>query len=379
MAAHIRIAILTAPGDYHAHAVAWALRSKACHCDLIFFSDLPQQSVLSFIPSQDWHAYFTRADAQYDLSTYDRVWIRKPNDPVLGPVHPSDRVIAKVSWGFTLDGLLRSLDYSGVFCVSSGVSSELSRLKTAQLQAAVLSGLNIPRTVVSSDIVAVSEFIASNAQNSRSTIVKGMYSHLWDLEEGGIALLDTTFVTASDLEEDGLRISPCIFQEEIEKSYEVRLTVMGNAFFAAKLATQDFSDSQLDFRKSADWAVFGCDEIEVPDTVKLAVLKFHSITGLIFGTMDFIVTKGGEWVFLETNPFGQFLWVENVNPRIPLLDAFSDFIIGGTRDFKYECSAPGVDMVGFANSPASAKATLAAELVSHPRQTQSTEADVKMG
>lgn len=32
---------------------------------------------------------------------------------------------------------------------------------------------------------------------------------------------------------------------------------------------------------------------------------------LKFGAFDFIVDKDGSWIFLEINPNGQWLWLEN--------------------------------------------------------------------
>lgn len=34
--------------------------------------------------------------------------------------------------------------------------------------------------------------------------------------------------------------------------------------------------------------------------------------GLVFGTIDLKITHDGEYVFLEVNPQGQFLYVENL-------------------------------------------------------------------
>lgn len=55
--------------------------------------------------------------------------------------------------------------------------------------------------------------------------------------------------------------------------------------------------------------------------------------GLVFGALDFIVTPEGDYVFLEVNEQGQFLWIEELNPNIPILDMFVQFLTHGKRDF----------------------------------------------
>ena len=48
--------------------------------------------------------------------------------------------------------------------------------------------------------------------------------------------------------------------------------------------------------------------------------------GLNFGCFDFIVTPSGEYVFLECNPNGQWLWVE-LETGLPISQAIAEFLI----------------------------------------------------
>ncbi len=36
------------------------------------------------------------------------------------------------------------------------------------------------------------------------------------------------------------------------------------------------------------------------------------ILNLTYGALDFIVTNDNQWYFLEINPMGQFLWIEDL-------------------------------------------------------------------
>lgn len=49
--------------------------------------------------------------------------------------------------------------------------------------------------------------------------------------------------------------------------------------------------------------------------------------GLLFGCIDLMVTPDDDYVFLEVNEMGQFLWIERANPDIRMLDTFCDFLI----------------------------------------------------
>ena len=47
--------------------------------------------------------------------------------------------------------------------------------------------------------------------------------------------------------------------------------------------------------------------------------------GLLFGTIDMKLTEGGEHVFLEVNPQGQFLYIE-ILTGLPIANAVADFL-----------------------------------------------------
>ena len=76
--------------------------------------------------------------------------------------------------------------------------------------------------------------------------------------------------------------------------------------------------------------------------------------GIVFGSFDFIVTPDDEYVFLEVNEQGQFLWIEEYNASFHMLDLFVHFLIhrsvGASYDFKnyehtIETYRQGVDSI----------------------------------
>lgn len=53
------------------------------------------------------------------------------------------------------------------------------------------------------------------------------------------------------------------------------------------------------------------ESIDTPDDVRDAVIALLSRLDLPFGAFDFTVTPEGEWVFLECDPAGQWLWLQD--------------------------------------------------------------------
>jgi glutathione synthase/RimK-type ligase-like ATP-grasp enzyme len=137
----------------------------------------------------------------------------------------------------------------------------------------------------------------------------------------------TTQIRKEDLEENqSLSACPGIFQAHIEKSYEVRVTVIGKTCYALKLYSQK-NENSIDWRASIQTAPFPVEQLSLPTEINKKILQFMGKSHLLFGCFDFIVTSNEEWIFLEVNPMGQFLWVEELCPEIKLLDAFCRLLV----------------------------------------------------
>jgi len=68
------------------------------------------------------------------------------------------------------------------------------------------------------------------------------------------------------------------------------------------------------------------------------------LLGLAFGCIDLIVTPEGEHIFLEVNEMGQFLWVEQDEPRSELLRCFATLLLN-------QRLGPSTRLVGDERSP----------------------------
>ena len=48
--------------------------------------------------------------------------------------------------------------------------------------------------------------------------------------------------------------------------------------------------------------------------------------GIVFGCFDFVVTPEGEFIFLEVNESGDFLWMEECAPEYNILSRFAAWL-----------------------------------------------------
>lgn len=99
-------------------------------------------------------------------------------------------------------------------------------------------------------------------------------------------------------------ITPIYLQRYIEKSFEVRITIVGHSVYPVKIETKN----KIDWR--ADYENHRYTLIDCPNEIIEKCFQMMKDFSLSFGAFDFIVTPENKWVFLEINPNGQWLWLE---------------------------------------------------------------------
>jgi hypothetical protein len=174
----------------------------------------------------------------------------------------------------------------------------------------------------------------------------------WE-EDGEVFSSQTAVISANTLPSQAtLQMTPGIYQSQILKAYEVRATFFNDHCIAVKIDNQN----EVDWRSLFFKGRVPVSEIKLPSSIQDKCLQLMKQLGIVFGCFDFIVTPSGEYVFLEVNEMGQFLWIEELLPSLKLLDTFCDFIISvankvhhcnynpavNLSDIEHDIAAPGL-------------------------------------
>lgn len=179
--------------------------------------------------------------------------------------------------------------------------------KLWQLAVARECGFEIPDTVVTNDAdEARRAFVLFSGEMIAKPVRTGY------VEVSGMPhSIFTSAVSAGDLEDmTGADLSPVIFQPLIPKRCDVRVTVVGDEIFAAEIDSQSDPSARIDWRRTDDpelphRRVMLCTEVE--ERIRSFMRRLH----LEFGALDFVATPTGRLVFLEVNPNGQWLWLDD--------------------------------------------------------------------
>jgi len=127
-------------------------------------------------------------------------------------------------------------------------------------------------------------------------------------------------------------------QVEIKKKFELRIMAFGNYLVAAKLHSQEHQEGKLDWRAIRDGQML-VEPFDLPEDIAQKLRDFMHHMGLVFGAFDMVVTPDDEYVFLEINEQGQFLWLEEFNPQFKMLDIFVQFLLQRSVDFQWNETA----------------------------------------
>jgi glutathione synthase/RimK-type ligase-like ATP-grasp enzyme len=189
--------------------------------------------------------------------------------------------------------------------------------KPWQLALAKEIGLTIPETLITNDPGQARDFWAAHPGKVIYKPFTAGY-HTWRetrlLRAGEEALADT------------VRWSPVIFQQYVPAVFDLRITAIGPRLFAAEAHSQE-GEYKVDVRFNSKICYRAH---KLPDTLERKLLQLMSRLGLEYGAIDMRLTPEGEYVFLEINPAGQFLYVEQA-AGIPLSEAFAEHLINGER------------------------------------------------
>lgn len=104
---------------------------------------------------------------------------------------------------------------------------------------------------------------------------------------------------------------PSLFQEKLEKVYEIRVFCLGDQLYPMAIFSQNDSRTSLDFRNYNRLKPNRNIPFRLPEELAERIRDFLKKSGMDTGSMDIVRTLKGEYVFLEINPVGQFGWVSS--------------------------------------------------------------------
>ena len=323
---HHQIVIVTDEFDPHTDAIMVLLRQMGHDPIRIHPADIPLKAeALAYYNGSSWQGQIATRKRTLILDEIRSIWWRRPGSPTLLPtLSAEEEPFASVEVDHVLKGMWHGLEQK-CYWMSFPPAIRKASYKLSQLQQATILGFQVPRTLVTTDPERIRQFYEacdeaiiyktfSNPQPDPKT-PRGIYTT--PIHEEQLARLDT------------IRTAPGLFQEYIPKQVELRVTVIGDELFTAEIHSQVHQRTRHDWRHYD--VVTPMQQHPLPVDLAEKCLALTRWYGLNFSASDLILTPDGRYVFLEMNPNGQWLWIQEQVPELHMKEALVACLIRGSN------------------------------------------------
>lgn len=301
------ILILSHDEDLHTQRVIQDLSRDSFK--VLDFRNLGEEIFLEVDPvTSTGNIIFDNGSDVLDTANIKSVWYRRPrykcgseNIEIWKKTYAEDEERA------VLDGLWRSLS-DDVFWLNNPFANRVAGNKLWQLSVAHSVGFDTPLTIVTNNPDTFRQFVRRNKKTVFKPISK---SHIERPNDMPLIFL-TKVIDDLEVEIIAPRVSvtPCLLQEYIEKAFELRVTIVGDHVFATAQYSQNSEETKIDWRK--DPRKVRHERMDLPLEVEYKCKVLVKKMNLTFGAIDLIFTPDGKFVFLEINPNGQWLWIQDL-------------------------------------------------------------------
>jgi hypothetical protein len=325
------VLILSRSIDAHVPPVVEELSKRGVETIHFNLADFPKEvtlaaTLISF--SGSWSGGFTHQGHMLSFENLVSVWRRRPTSYKVaeeGYTLGQKKFIEEEADRAFL-GIVESFSQAPLV-VSQTHAVRRAELKALQLAIAQRLGMRVPRTLLTNDPVAAKAFYETC---KGQVILKAVSRGIIDEQSDALnKALYTTKIETEHLSENRIqqmRLTGHVLQEYIPKALEVRVVVIGKRVFTAEIHSP-----HLDFRER-----YGDNSYKVhqlPAAVEHQVLALVKEFELQFSSMDLLVSPDGEYLFIDLNPNGQWLWLQqHIGEGFPLKEAMAD-LLAFPKDF----------------------------------------------
>jgi len=291
------ILVVSHTHDFHAGEVLGHLARAGADAVLFDTGRIPRETALTLsFDTAGWRGSTTVDGRPLDFAKVGAVWWRRPQAFGLHAdiAGADDQGFALGETHAAVTGLWNLLDAGWI---NEPDADERASRKVWQLEIARRAGLQIPRTLVTSDPDAARQFVADLRGGA-------IYKAFSATERTWRETRRYDSCAAERLE--SVRFAPVIFQECIEAVADLRVTAVGKQLFPAAIRVRD--EFRYDFRMAMEDMAIA--PFELPAMVHDALLVMMAVLRLEYGAFDLRLMEDGTCVFLEINPAGQWLFVE---------------------------------------------------------------------
>lgn len=206
------------------------------------------------------------------------------------------------------DSLLKSLEdilgdtkeYIGSY------HKEVENYKIDYLLKAKDCGIRIPDTLITTSKKELQSFFNAYDQIITKDIRYGIKIKTQD---SGMYSAGTFVVSEDMITSMKEHFAPTLVQEKVDKKYEIRVFFFKTTLYPMAILSQNDTKTSVDYRNYNREKPNRNVPVLLPKHIEQKVLNFIKRSRLSTGSIDLIVDRSDDYIFLEVNPQGQLDWV----------------------------------------------------------------------
>lgn len=230
-----------------------------------------------------------------DLLTFQSVYFRRPELPKFHDedITADERQFMLLEIRQTLEGFYKIL--RNAYWISDVDAIRRAENKIYQQLLAKEIGFKVPKGVITNNSEHFHKFVETNKGNS---IIKPIYSGQIGWPEMQNVVFTSELV--SEPQSEQIELCPSYLQEKIEKQYDVRVTVVGDEIFAARIDSQSNQETMTDWRVGE--TILRHEAITLPQFIQDKCRELLRRLDLQFGAIDFVETPEGDYISSNPQP-----------------------------------------------------------------------------
>lgn len=279
---------------------------------------IPQYSV-AFDPTSE-SIVLTCGSLTFDIGGIRAAYFRRPEQPAdnLLVSDLAEREYCTAEWNAVLKSIYLLI---GQRWLSHPSDILLAEDKPRQLRLAKQVGLISPSTLITSNFELARAFVSDG-----HCVGKPMKHALLDGVGNNRVIFTNRMDKLSPQDQAAIAACPVIFQREVPKQFDIRVTVVGEHVFSVAIHSQSSPETTVDWRRGSN-PTLEHEIITLPEELNAACVALVKKQNLRFGAIDLVLSTEGQYFFLECNPNGQWAWIEN-RTGLPIAAAIVDELQG---------------------------------------------------
>ena len=309
------VLVIAVQSDIHADAVIYYLEQKGAK---VFRLDFPEIDGWTDTPSIDWKPGIEDQNAKLSwkkrhitVDSVHSVYCRDLAFPVCPHNESVEEHLRYAEIKAATLGFFRLL--KDRYWINNPWFDEIADNKPYQVSCAANLGIRIPPTLITDDLDQLKSFYE---QCNEQLVIKQLSEvslvddreMTQEIDDPQVYGFYTERVLQPHIDQvNSIKGAPCLFQKEIKKAADIRVTVIGNRVFAHYIDSQIKISSQTDFRKEPSLPVSSYQFPKLEENKLIKLLRHWNVE---FAACDYVLSEVGDLVFIEANVAGNWLWLE---------------------------------------------------------------------